>query len=132
MNGCCAVRKSGQSAKAFVLDNDLLDFEITPPVQKRLFEIVYDEMAQDGHRIYGKPDVVTAYSAVDWNRLDSRIRDVLVDLRFRGDYTGKTRRFIQGSVARNDLKTFSHALADQSIWPSVPADRFCRWQQYLA
>lgn len=127
-----AVRKRGQAAKAFVLDNDLLDFEITPGMQQTLFEIVYDEMEQDVRRICGKQDVVTAYGAVDWSGLDSRIRDVLVDLRFRGDYTGKTRRFIQGSVTRNDLKAFSHALADQSNWPSVPADRFRRRQQYLA
>lgn len=126
-----AVRKRGQAAKAFVLDNDLLDFEITPAMQHTLFEIVYDEMDQDVRRICAKQDVVTAYGAVDWSRLDSRIRDVLVDLRFRGDYTGKTRRFIQGSVTRNDLKAFSYALADQSNWTDVPADRFRRRHQYL-
>lgn len=126
-----AVRLRGSAARAFIVDSDLMDFEITPVVQQRLFEAVYGELTDDVRRICGKQDVVQAYGATDWNGLDSRIRDVLVDLRFRGDYTGRSRRLIQGSVARNDLKAFSQALADQSNWPDVPADRFQRRNHYL-
>lgn len=127
-----AVRLSGAAAEQFIIDNDLLDFEVSPAVQLSLFETVYSEMEQDVIRICGKQDVLERYGPTDWVGLDGRIRDTLVDLRFRGDYTGTTRRQVQPPVVANDLAAFRQVLGNASLWSNVPADRFQRRVRYLA
>lgn len=127
-----AVRLSGTAAEQFIVDNDLLDFEISTGVQLKLFETVYREMEQDVIRICGKRDVVERYGITDWNALDSRIRDTLVDLRFRGDYTGTSRRQVQPPVVANDLVAFRQVISNGALWTNVPADRLQRRIRYLA
>ena len=127
-----AVRLSGTAAEQFIIDNDLLDFEISAGVQRKLFEAVYRDMEQDVIRICGKRDVVERYGKTDWNALDSRIRDTLVDLRFRGDYTGTTRREVQPPVVANDLSALRQVISNGALWTNVPADRFQRRVRYLA
>ncbi|MFE8070092.1 hypothetical protein QQM79_03450 [Marinobacteraceae bacterium S3BR75-40.1] len=127
-----AVHLAGEAAEQFIIDQDLLDFEITPGVQLALFETVYEAMEQDVIRICTKRDVVERYGRTDWGTLDARIRDTLVDLRFRGDYTPVTRRQIQPPVVANDLVAFRQVMGQQSLWSRVPADRFQRRVRYLA
>lgn len=127
-----AVRLTGAAAEQFIIDNDLLDFEISAGVQLKLFEMVYSEMEQDVIRICGKRDVVERYGNTDWSALDFRIRDTLVDLRFRGDYTGVTRRQVQPPVVANDLDAFRRVIGDTGLWSSVPSDRFQRRVRYLS
>jgi len=127
-----AARLSGAVAEQFIIDSDLLDFEISAAVQLQLFEKVYREMEQDVIRICNKRDVKERYGVTDWNALDSRIKDALVDLRFRGDYTGTTRRQVQPPVVANDLDAFRKVISDGALWTNVPADRFQRRVRYLA
>ena len=117
--------KGGQ-AKAYIEENDLEDFEITPLQQLKLFEIEYARKAADTRRLATKADVTRAYGATDWDALDPTIKDVLIDLRFRGDYTPTTRRFLQVCVAGNDLRAFAREIANQANWPGVPEDRLER------
>lgn len=117
---------SGGQAEEFIEENDLEDFEITVPQQLRLFEIEYARKEADTRRLATKPDVTRAYGATDWQALDPTIMDVLVDLRFRGDYTPAIRRFLQGCVASNDLEAFARELGNRERWPGVPEDRFQR------
>ena len=62
--------------------------------------------------------------------LDPTIRDLVIDLRYRGDYTAKTREFVQPAVVKNDLKELAAVLADRDKWSSVPDDRFKRRAAY--
>lgn len=126
------VRLKGRAAERFIVDNDLLDFELTPGSQRRLFEAVYGVMARDVERICAKPDVILTYGSVDWPLLDGRIKAVLIDLRYRGDYTGASRRLIQGAVARNDLVGFTQILSTATHWTTVPPSRFERRKRFLA
>ncbi|MCO8123294.1 pesticin C-terminus-like muramidase [Stieleria sp. TO1_6] len=122
---------SGEKAKDFIKANKDDLVEITAEQQKSLFEITYKQIEKDVKRICSKADVVKAYGATDWAKLDSKIRDVLVDLRFRGDYTPKSRKLIQKPIAGNDLDAFKSALTNQANWPSVPEDRFNRRKLFL-
>src|SRR5262249_5966083 len=55
--------------------------------------------------------------------------NVVVDLRFRGEYTPETRRFLQKHIAKNDLQGFREAMKEEANWPQVPRDRFkCRYE----
>ena len=125
-----AAGRSGAGAEEFIAENHLEAFEITPEQQVALFDIVYRELEADTRRLATKPDVVAAYGATDWNALDTTIREVLIDLRFRGDYTPACRRILQRDVAANDRAAFGAAIADRDNWPNVPPDRFNRRRDF--
>ncbi len=116
----------GEQAEEFIEENDLEDFEITPQQQLKLFVIEYARKEADTRRLATKADVTRAYGATDWDALDPTIKDVLIDLRFRGDYTPTIRRFLPGCVASNDLEGFAREIGNQANWPGVPEDRFER------
>ena len=116
----------GEQAQEFIEENDLEDFEITLEQQLKLFEIEYARKETDTRRLATKADVTRAYGATDWDALHPTIKDVLIDLRFRGDYTPTTRRFLQVCVASNDLEAVAREIGNQANWPGVPEDRFER------
>ena len=92
---------SGDQAKKFIRAHKLDQIEINPEQQKKLFIATYDELEKDVIRICSKADVVQRYGACNWEDVQPVIRDVVVDLRYRGDYTGKTRRKIQNKGKSN-------------------------------
>jgi hypothetical protein len=71
------------------------------------------------------------YGECDWDKLDSTIKQVAVDLKFRGDYTGSTRKFVQKPIADNDFDAFKKVLVDESNWSKVPKDRFRRRKEFI-
>lgn len=121
----------GEVATQFIVDNDLLDFQVSPQQQKALFKITYTDEAQEVKRICEKADVVKLYGKTNWATLHVAIKDVTVDLKFRGDYTGTSRKLIQKSISDNDLEEFKKQLKNQSHWSDVPPDRFSRRVAYL-
>lgn len=123
---------SGENAKEFINEHQLADFEITMETQERLFVQIYGELSQDVQRICSKDDCVMAYGAVDWENLDVKMKDVLIDLRYRGDYTPASRKRIQSFVADNDLQAYSIELNSRASWANVPQDRFNRRIAFLA
>lgn len=122
---------SGQVAEQFIIDCDLLDFQVSPLQQKALFEITYKSEAEEVKRICEKADVVKLYGRTNWPALHAAIKDITIDLKFRGDYTGTSRKLIQKSISNNDLEEFRKQLKQQSNWRDVPADRFSRRVAYL-
>lgn len=116
----------GAAAEEFIEENNLEDFQITPEAQLVLFDVEYALKVADTRRLATKADVTQAYGATDWDGLHPVIAEVLVDLRFRGDYTPTCRRFLQAHVASNDLPAFAEELGKRERWPNVPQDRFER------
>lgn len=104
--------------------------EISAAEQKKLFEIAYDWHKKDVQRISDKPDTQEKYGEVDLSRTDPTVRDLLVDLRMRGDYTSGSRKKVQGLASNNDLVAMSASLNDRRQWPNVPPDRFQRRAAY--
>ena len=126
---------SGDGGRQFIRDQGLDSVEITPAQQKALFQISYSELEQDVVRLCNKPDVVETYGATDWDNLEPRIRDVVVDLRFRGDYSPATRKVAQKTIASGKLDAFLVIMSDKNFWQGdrgVPSDRFKRRRDYLA
>lgn len=126
-----AAGKRGINASRFVIDNDLLDFEITPQAQLKLFEIVYEEKLKEVRRVSELTNTIRDYGKVEWEKLDVRMLDVLVDLTYRGDYRLDTRKFLQKHVVNNDFSKFKAEIAKKSNWPNVPQDRFERRKAYV-
>lgn len=123
---------SGPTAEWFIIENDLLDLQITPEQQKALFKLSYEEESDQVKRICKKNDVVEIYGETDWEKLNPAIKDITIDLKFRDDYTGTTRKFIQKCISDNDLSEFTKKRKEKSNWSSVPQDRFDRRVSYLA
>jgi hypothetical protein len=116
----------GKSAKQFILTHQLSEIEISIECQEKLFTLSYQEMADDVKRICNKDDCIATYGVVNWELLNPTIKDVVIDLRFRGDYTPSCRKRLQHSLVSNDLEAFTAILKSRTIWRNVPEDRFKR------
>ncbi|HEV7405125.1 MAG TPA: hypothetical protein VGO11_19430 [Chthoniobacteraceae bacterium] len=123
-----AARLSGAHARKFITDHKLEEFSITPDQQRKLFESTYGEKVGTIKRILTKADVAKAYGKSDYEKLNPAIQEMLVDLCYRGDYTGKSRHSLQPAVVKNDLKAFRAAVA---ALPGVPPDRMQQRLKYL-
>jgi hypothetical protein len=126
---------SGGGGKSFITQNNLSNFEITPGQQKLLFALTYQQMVSDVLRICQKPDLVARYGATDWAALPAKVRDLVVDLRYRGDYTPSSRERLQPLLVANNSAAIRQLMADEAYWcgpEKVPQDRFRRRRDYLA
>lgn len=121
----------GDDARSWLARNKGSLAEISPAQQESLFTTTYGEMSKDVQRISNKKDVVKNYGEADLDEMNPAIKDTLVDLRYRGDYTGKAREKIQGAAADNDLISMTDSLSDRKQWKGVPEDRFKRRAAYL-
>ena len=63
------------------------------------------------------------YGKTEWNKLNQKIKDVLIDMTYRGDYTPTVRTHIQKSVVANDPVAFKKAISDKSIFASNLSQR---------
>jgi len=125
----------GNVAKQFIKRSDVAGVVITPQQQKALFEVTYAEHVTDVRRICDKDDVVRKYGRTDWDPLHPAIKDMLVDLRYRGDYSGTTRNRVQPLVVDNDLFGLQETMADKTYWMQnrrVPRDRFDRRADFMS
>lgn len=119
----------GDAARKFIKNNKLV--EITPKQQKKLFQLIYTRLEQDVVRICNKFKVIKDYGKVDWGNLCPAIKDIVIDLRFRGDYNPGSRRFIQKSIVDNNLNFFTRLLSEHRYWKTVPKARFLCRVKYL-
>ncbi|WP_432460055.1 MULTISPECIES: hypothetical protein [unclassified Agarivorans] len=124
MKVAAGARLKGKAAKDFVIANDLLDFEVSPKTQLALFNIVYGEKEKTVLRICKKADTVAAYGFVNWGALPGSLLELFIDLTYRGDYSGTTRKFLQKPLAQGDIPALKLLFNDRSKWASVPYERF--------
>ena len=124
----------GNHAETFLAQRDYDELLISPGQQKRLFLLTYQELEGDVLRICSKADVVAKYGSTQWQALNPYIRDIAVDLRYRGDYTPATRQRVQPVLVENDLVGMKRVIGDRDYWVGqrrVPLDRFKRRKNYL-
>lgn len=124
---------SGKAGKDFLQEKDLKDLEISPAQQKALFTVTFHEMEGDVLRICNKADVVAKYGETQWAELDHGIKDIVIDLRYRGDYKPATREKIQPILVANSRSRLKKLMADEHYWMTrfgVPPERFERRKKY--
>lgn len=127
----------GCAAYYFVLKNRTLINEITEKQQLNLFVLTYEELKKDVERICKKKKTINDFHPnpqilpdLAWDNIPDRIKEILIDLRYRGDYDLRARKHIQKMAYEGDLKGFGKALSDRSLWMDVPKDRFKRRVDY--
>lgn len=122
---------SGERAKKFIEDDDALrTFEISERSQLLLFQLSYAFEHGVVRRICEKPDAVKKYGRCDLRSLHPAILDLVVDLKFRGDYTTDSRLFLQRYMVQDDLEGFVRMIVKRDNWRSVPVERFERRKRY--
>lgn len=126
-----AIGLQGTSAQNWVKANKGSLAPITHQQQKDLFAFVYESIKKDVIRLSTKADVVRAYGSTNFDTLHPGILDIVVDLRYRGDYTPSSRKRVQPCMVNNDFEGFRTLMSDRNFWSNVPADRFKRRVQHL-
>ncbi|MGN5150708.1 hypothetical protein ACTG23_12740 [Aeromonas enteropelogenes] len=131
--------KSGSQAREYYASAsyDINRIEISRRQQYDLFNLAYSYLEEDVKRICQKSATIRAYHSnpnatpqAAWDGIPAKIKEILVDLRYRGDYTPAARKVIQTSAFNGDITEFGRLLSDRSIWPNVPPDRFSRRVSY--
>ncbi|MDE1188382.1 MAG: hypothetical protein PW844_18135 [Pantoea sp.] len=127
----------GCAAYDFVQKNKERIGEISERQQVDLFNMAYVELKRDVERICKKKDILIKYHPrpdtppdVAWNNIPGKIKDILIDLRYRGDYKEYARELLQPMAYAGDLIGFGKALSDRSLWAGVPIDRFNKRVEY--
>ncbi|HEX2900147.1 MAG TPA: TIGR02594 family protein [Bacteroidia bacterium] len=123
----------GDAAGTWVKNNKAKVGAINHDQQKLLFEIVYAEMKKSVIDISEKKAAKDKYGDVDFDNLHHAIMEILVDLRYRGDYKPSTREWIQPFAVKNDLKGFASAIGNKR-WMTefgAPKDRFERRKAFM-
>ncbi|AXF77794.1 hypothetical protein LU604_25275 [Erwinia tracheiphila] len=130
-------RLKGCSAYNFVIKNRDIIGEITESQQLHLFEITYNELKKDVERINKTKSNLRDFHPtpnispdVAWDNIPDKIKEILIDLRYRGDYTPKARDYIQRMAYEGDVEGFGKAISDRNFWIKVPKDRFKRRVDY--
>ncbi|WP_241607953.1 hypothetical protein [Rosenbergiella australiborealis] len=128
-----AAKLKGCLAYKFVLENRDAIGEITDRQQLSLFIVTYGKMKKDVERIcktkknivdyHPNPDISPSLA---WDNIPEKIKDILIDLRYRGDYNISTRSYLQKLAYEGDLEKFGKILSDRSLCLFVPKDRFKR------
>ncbi|MFN3144627.1 MAG: pesticin C-terminus-like muramidase [Paracoccaceae bacterium] len=108
-------------AEAFLQENNLEDFELTPQQQFNLFSEVYLEHEAELKDMYGD----------EWDPIDQSIKDVLIDMKFRGDFTKADNRHTYEAVKANDLNGYLHGLETMNDKGGIPADRARRREEHI-
>ena len=134
-----AAGRTGTAARDWLATNKTSLPEISLDQQKALFDIVYGRLAGDVERISGNYAKTVSERdggkredyEVNWETLHPAIRDLVVDLRYRGDYTPATRKYVQPLIIANDLQGLATCMADRTLWSGVPKDRFDRRAAYM-
>ncbi|EOV9569184.1 pesticin C-terminus-like muramidase [Cronobacter turicensis] len=104
---------------------------ITRKQQYDMFMVSYQRLEDDGKRICQKTNTIRVYHPNPqatpeqaWSDIPEKIKEILVDLRYRGDYTPRARTLIQRYAYSGDLNSFGNVLSTRSNWLNVPEERF--------
>src|SRR5262249_38603965 len=121
---------TGQLADQFIRNHPGL--AITSEQANALFLNVYAAPEATVLAFVDQRNVVRRYGATDWANLNQRVKDVLADMVYRGDYILRARWYVQKYVAANDLAGFTQAMSNKWIFPrSLPQSRFDARLEYL-
>lgn len=119
----CAGKK-GEDARKYIKDNGLDKLEITAEAQMVLFENEYAKLSAETKRLCTKADVTQKYGKCDWESMDPALKELVIDMRYRGDYTPAARAKIQQALVTQDYAILLTLFSSKSNWPDVPKERF--------
>ena len=110
-------------------DNNLKNTIITRLQQKELFKITYRNEAKEAKRLVNK------YYKISWGPLYKKIKEILVDLKYRGDFRPRSKRqamgLLRAAVKSNSLRYLKRVMGTKRLRRNVPKYRFIARRDYL-
>ena len=104
------------------LDNKTLT--LTRKQQHLMFNEVYAYMEEKTRILLTKPDVRAKFGVVDWDNLPLNVREVLVDLTYRGDNSPRTREGFVPALVNFDGDSFVDVMdSENRLWADVDNNR---------
>ncbi|MBV6752034.1 hypothetical protein KV580_17075 [Pseudomonas chlororaphis] len=118
----------GQAAKNYLkaASPEIKRFSISRKQQNELFIPVYEFMKSEVIRISEQYSNKREYGALNWDSIEKKIQDVIIDLRYRGDYNPESRLLLQRHFIENDLPKLLNVMSNNLNWTNVPPNRFNR------
>lgn len=114
------------------------ELTITRKQQYKMFNYIYDYMTEKTEILMTKPDIVKAYGDVKWASIPQKVKEVLVDLTYRGDNHSSSRKVVVPALVKDALneersyENFKKVMqASNSTWIVVPLDRKQKRIQHL-
>ncbi|TOD66167.1 hypothetical protein CGJ60_05560 [Vibrio parahaemolyticus] len=113
------------------LDNKTLT--LTRKQQHLMFKQVYAYMEDKTRILLTKPDVREKFGVVDWDNLSLNVRNVLVDLTYRGDNSPSTREVFVPALVNYNAQTFKAVMSNVKAWRrfDIPSGRFIARKEHL-
>ena len=75
------------------------------------------------------------YYKIEWDPLQEKIKEILVDLKYRGDFrptkSTKAMQDLKQAVKKNSLAKLKKLMGTRTLWRKVPYDRFKRRKDYV-
>ena len=125
----------GKKAKQWLDENMETLPEISEKQQWILFNNAIKTKEEASKRLATNDAVTKKYGATNWDELNPLIKEMLLDLTYRGDYTPDVRTFLQYAVVKNDPEAFYKEICDWSKWSkytNVNEQRFDARVNYMA
>ncbi|MEX5575415.1 calcium-binding protein [Pseudomonas lijiangensis] len=124
---------SGNEAKNYLANasDEIKKIFITRKQQYQLFTSVYEVKKNQVISISGATFNVANYGSLNWDGINQKIQDMMVDLIYRGDYTPASRIKVQRPFVENNMAELKSVMSNQNNWPNVPSDRFIKRSNYL-
>ncbi|MCC4236403.1 type VI secretion system tip protein VgrG [Vibrio anguillarum] len=122
--------KTKSDALSALKSSDLTDEElvITRKQQYIMFNTIYEYLENKTKILVTKADVQKTYGVVDWEGMPRSVKDVTIDITYRGDSYTETRRayvpaLVEDKVSMNyfNFKRIMHY--ENAVWNSVPLNR---------
>ncbi|MGY5537410.1 pesticin C-terminus-like muramidase [Vibrio brasiliensis] len=109
------------------------ELTITRKQQHLMFNDVYDYMEEKTRILLTKPDVKAKFGVVDWDNLPRNVKDVLVDLTYRGDNSPRTREGFVPALVDYNAQSFKAVISNVKAWRKfdVPRSRCIARKEYL-
>eukprot|EP00794_Sanderia_malayensis_P007222 gene7222-8030_t len=120
---------SGKKATDFLKKNHLQGVTITGQQQKSLFKISYGRQEAEAKRLVNK------YYKTNWSSTNSKIQQVLTDMKYRGDLLPRSnkagQKALKKAVEANSVAEVKKVISNRNYWKNVPKDRFQRRVDFL-
>ena len=116
------------------------DLTLTRKQQHDIFERVYQFNLEKTHSLMCKADVRRLYGDVQWDNIPQEVKDVLVDITFRGDSTGSDSRTNTRShyvptlvtgARTNDYSAFEDIMDDERLWRTQQGVQLTRFNERI-
>ncbi|MCW8347427.1 pesticin C-terminus-like muramidase [Vibrio sp. ZSDZ65] len=118
-----------------LLNNSSLEsneLTLTRKQQHLMFNTVYEYMEEKTRILLTKSDVQAKFGVVDWASLPLNVKEVLVDLTYRGDNSPRTREgFVPALVDFDILKFKKIMFNSNNLWVGVDLNRRLRREKHL-